>query len=387
MGERSLGIRSGVNKQGWEETDFPLICDPCLGDSPYINMQKFNLGKECRICQRPFTVFKWKAGMKGRFKRTEICQTCARLKNVCQTCLFDLQYGLPVEVRDKFLGENKVNIPVCDGNRDYWAQLATQNINELALPYKEMTNPILQKISRNNIVNYDRNLPQVCSFFLKGECNRGESCSFRHSKEPDLQTAYNIKDRFYGVNDPISKKILTNIENFQFVKPPEDDTITTLVVSLVEKDMVHDLKPALEVHGTLEELVLHQNHAFARFKDRKSAEAAMKNSFTNLVVKGKNLFIVWAKKLTSDDFDARSVASHTLTDGSVLVPSFGIDLKERPTAPLPKLPPMDMQEASQQNTHLAAILKTSSLQDYDNTKAGVTGGLKPQKKSLNLVNY
>jgi len=28
-----------------------------------------------------------------RFKKTEICQTCAKLKNVCQTCIFDLQYG------------------------------------------------------------------------------------------------------------------------------------------------------------------------------------------------------------------------------------------------------------------------------------------------------
>ena len=72
---------------------------------------------------RPFTVFKWKAGTNGRFKKT-----CAKLKNVCQTCLFDLQYGLPVEIRDKFLGESKINVPVCEGNRDYWSQLATENV-------------------------------------------------------------------------------------------------------------------------------------------------------------------------------------------------------------------------------------------------------------------
>lgn len=386
MGERSLGIRSGVHKQGWEEADFPLICDTCLGDSPYINMQKFNLGKECRICTRPFTVFKWKAGTKGRFKRTEICQTCAKLKNVCQTCVFDLQYGLPVEIRDKFLGENKVNIPACEGNRDYWAQLATQNLDQLALPYEQTANPVLEKISRNNLVNFDRNLPQVCSFFLKGECNRGDSCSFRHTKEPDLQSAYNIKDRFYGVNDPISKKILTNIENYEFVKPPEDKSINTLVVSLVEKDMVHDLKVALEVHGPLDQLYLDNNHAFAQFHERKSAEAAMKNTFTNLVVKGKNLFVVWAKKLTDSPQDPH-LARCTLPDETVLVPAFGIDLRETKAPPLPKLPPMEMQELSQQNAHLSSVLKTSSLTDYDSTKTGVTGGLKPQKRGLNLVNY
>ena len=29
-----------------------------------------------------------------RFKKTEVCQTCAKLKNVCQTCLLDLDYGM-----------------------------------------------------------------------------------------------------------------------------------------------------------------------------------------------------------------------------------------------------------------------------------------------------
>ena len=56
-------------------------------------------GKECKVCSRPFTVFRWCPGAKMRFKKTEVCQTCAKLKNVCQTCLLDLQYGLPVQVR------------------------------------------------------------------------------------------------------------------------------------------------------------------------------------------------------------------------------------------------------------------------------------------------
>ena len=37
-----------------------------------------------------------------RFKKTEVCQTCAKLKNVCQTCLLDLDYGkLYSDRRDK----------------------------------------------------------------------------------------------------------------------------------------------------------------------------------------------------------------------------------------------------------------------------------------------
>ena len=129
MSERGFGIRSGARKQGWETTEFPITCENCLGDNPSIRMKKTHLGKECKICNRPFTVFSWQAGTRGRFKKTEICQTCSKLKNVCQTCLFDLEYGLPVEIRDKFLANKKVSIPECEGNRDYWSQLANQNVS------------------------------------------------------------------------------------------------------------------------------------------------------------------------------------------------------------------------------------------------------------------
>lgn len=81
-----------------------------------------------KICTRPFTVFRWKAGTKGRYKKTEVCQTCAKMKNVCQTCLFDLEYGLPVQVRDKFLEENQVVIPANTANRDFFIEQANRNV-------------------------------------------------------------------------------------------------------------------------------------------------------------------------------------------------------------------------------------------------------------------
>lgn len=54
---------------------------------------KDKYGTECKICNRPFTTFRWCPGPRMRYKRTEVCQTCAKLKNVCQTCLLDLEYG------------------------------------------------------------------------------------------------------------------------------------------------------------------------------------------------------------------------------------------------------------------------------------------------------
>ena len=56
-----------------------------------------------------------------RYKKTEICQTCAKLKNVCQTCLLDLHYNLPVQVRDTALGITN-DAPRSEINREYFAQ-------------------------------------------------------------------------------------------------------------------------------------------------------------------------------------------------------------------------------------------------------------------------
>lgn len=55
---------------------------------------KDRYGSECKICNRPFTTFRWCPGAGMRYKKTEICQTCSKLKNVCQTCLLDLEFGL-----------------------------------------------------------------------------------------------------------------------------------------------------------------------------------------------------------------------------------------------------------------------------------------------------
>lgn len=77
---------------------------------------KQEFGQECKICNRPFTVFRWNPGQGGRFKKTEVCTTCAKIKGVCQTCLLDLEYGLPVQVRDAALGR-KNQAPSSDINK------------------------------------------------------------------------------------------------------------------------------------------------------------------------------------------------------------------------------------------------------------------------------
>lgn len=50
MGEKGQGIRAGVNKQGWEKADFPILCETCLGDNPYVRMSRSEFGRECKVC-------------------------------------------------------------------------------------------------------------------------------------------------------------------------------------------------------------------------------------------------------------------------------------------------------------------------------------------------
>uniref|UniRef100_A0A915C2V9 STL11/RBM22-like N-terminal domain-containing protein n=2 Tax=Ascarididae TaxID=6250 RepID=A0A915C2V9_PARUN len=80
------------NRKTWEDAEFPILCQTCLGSNPYIRMMKDRHGAECKICQRPFTNFRWMPGKGMRYKKTEVCQTCAKMKNVCQTCLLDLEF-------------------------------------------------------------------------------------------------------------------------------------------------------------------------------------------------------------------------------------------------------------------------------------------------------
>lgn len=63
-----------------------------------------------------------------RFKKTEVCQTCSKIKNVCQTCLLDLEYGLPIQVRDAAL-KLKDELPRSDVNKEFYIQNIEQEVH------------------------------------------------------------------------------------------------------------------------------------------------------------------------------------------------------------------------------------------------------------------
>lgn len=200
-----------------------------------------------------------------RFKKTEVCQTCSKLKNVCQTCLLDLEYGLPIQVRDAAL-KMKDDLPKSDVNKEYYIQNMEREVGFVFLGEKlyislffffklarsdpgsvnsklNEPNDLLMRLART-APYYKRNRPHVCSFWVKGECRRGEECPYRHEKptDPDDPLAdQNIKDRYYGVNDPVADKLLKRAAAMPALPPPDDKTITTLYIgnlgNLTEQDI------------------------------------------------------------------------------------------------------------------------------------------------------
>ncbi len=102
--------------------DFPFICEVCLGPNPYLRMIKMPMARECKISARPYTAFRWQPGSEARYKETIIAADVAIAKNVCQVCLMDMEYNLPVAVRDRLAGKaggsSAIAVPESDVNKE-----------------------------------------------------------------------------------------------------------------------------------------------------------------------------------------------------------------------------------------------------------------------------
>jgi len=169
-----------------------------------------------------------------------------------------------------------------------------------ALGKSQTASDLLMKLARTSPY-YKRNRPHICSFWVKGECKRGEECPYRHEKptDPDDPLAdQNIKDRlvfaysykvdlsqrnrrpgscltdyrrmntpsfrlylngctslhsqllemspfknllffsrYYGMNDPVAEKLLRRADQMPKLEPPEDKTITTLYIGNLGEKM------------------------------------------------------------------------------------------------------------------------------------------------------
>ena len=246
-----------------------------------------------------------------RFKKTEVCQTCSKMKNTCQTCLLDLEYGLPVQTRDQALAIQD-NIAKSDVNKEFFTQNMEREIANTdgtaavgRVGKAQKSNDLLLRLARTQPY-YKRNRPHICSFWVKGTCKRGEECPYRHEKPTDPDdplSDQNIKDRYYGINDPVANKLMARLtDRTKQELPPADESITTLYVGgLGEAVGEKELKGHFYQFGEIHLVFMSQKHncAFVQFVSRKDAEEACSKSAGRLVIKGRRLNVKWGRSQSS----------------------------------------------------------------------------------------
>lgn len=293
-----------------------------MGDNPYVRMMRRPFGTVCNVCGRPTTLFMWKAGRKGRMKRTVICHTCSKLKNACQSCVYDLTYGLPLKVRDEVLetyggggaSGMEVGVPRSELSLNYFGQQADREVEGMGLDPASAVPPeahreLLSMADRQP--RYERNRPKLCTFHLRGVCTRGMECPYSHdipedyweNKEfyqKDIQRS--IKDRFFGTKDPTADKMLERHQSqLQELKAPDEDS-TTLFVSGVTADVTEQaLRDVFYVHGELKSVRISRRSecAFIEYVARAGAETALRDTMGKLVIGDARMRVRWADQQRS----------------------------------------------------------------------------------------
>ncbi|RHZ47003.1 Pre-mRNA-splicing factor ECM2 [Aspergillus thermomutatus] len=317
-------IKQDLNRSGWESTDFPSVCENCLPDNPYVQMLKEDHGAECKICTRPFTIFRWKADRTARTKRTTICLTCARLKNCCQCCMLDLSFGLPIVVRDAAL-KMVAPGPESSINREYYAQEHEKEIEEGrgAVEAYEKTDEKARELLRRlaNSEPYYRkprqqlegpsdgsteapptDAPVVHSRYGNGPGPIRTSESRRGTPLPGRGRG-NMRGGRGGRPFPGTAQIPPSPEDYL---PPADPNITSLFVTGVEDDLPeHTLRTFFTQFGQLRSLICsHRAHcAFVNFATREGAEAAAQHCQGKAVIQGCPLRVRWGKPKPLDNMD------------------------------------------------------------------------------------
>ncbi|KAF2871870.1 hypothetical protein BDV95DRAFT_492403 [Massariosphaeria phaeospora] len=312
-------IKQDLNRSGWETTDFPSVCERCLPQNPYVQMLKEDYGAECKICTRPFTIFRWKADRTARQKRTNICLTCARLKNCCQCCMLDLSFGLPIAVRDAAL-KMVAPGPQSDINRQYYAQEHEKEIEEGrgALEAYDKTDEkareLLQRLATSEpFYKKQRRLEaeegEAGQKLLTAPGASASSSAGGHVPGPirtkDTRGTFSGRGglrasrdgRLPGAQAP---------PNPQDWLPPADPNVASLFVTGVEDDLPeHDIRTHFAQYGQLRSVVCsHRAHcAYINYVKREDAVAAAETLKGRVVIKGCPMKVTWGKPKQLDSMD------------------------------------------------------------------------------------
>ncbi|KAL7621687.1 Pre-mRNA-splicing factor slt11 [Parahypoxylon ruwenzoriense] len=306
-------IKQDLNRSGWESTDFPSVCENCLPPNPYVKILKEDYGAECKICTRPYTVFSWTADRAhGRKKRSNICLTCARMKNCCQCCMLDLQFGLPIQLRDAAL-KMVAPGPSSEINREYFAQNNEQAIEEgHGTEEYEKTDEKARELLRR--------LANSKPYFRKGRAIEDGSAG----SEPGASSSGGSPAVGAGVGGPgpirtrdsraaaaagagagarpgrggrpfpSASQLPPGPKDYL---PPADKSIMSLFVTGVEDDLPeYKIRDFFKAHGKIKSLICsHMSHcAFINYETREAAERASEACQGRAVIAGCPLRVRWS---------------------------------------------------------------------------------------------
>ena len=339
--------------------DFPMLCETCLGSNPYIRMVKLPPGaKLCKITGKAYQAFRWKpAG--GREKETIVSYKVAKERNICQTCLNDMKYGVPAGVRDQLEAAESSGLIM----QTPQGLMLTEKGADSAIGMTLQTLKTSQERHlREGKVAY-RNLAKLCSFWTQGTCTRvlGKTCPFRPCcgsfafpelsskalrdaliarlekegavevmKSLDTATRDALQNCKKGLNqeseiasrvhgtDSLTSKYLNKMNQKKLSKSigaPPDSEVGTLWIGGVDETIAKDdlSSKLLEVAGEYDSLrVVNQAKcAFVTYSDQTAAIAAGNKLYQNFNLGGKDLSVRWAKpkvKKRSSEDDGNSGA-------------------------------------------------------------------------------
>ncbi|KAJ4865359.1 RNA recognition motif domain-containing protein [Trichoderma breve] len=306
-------IKQDLNRSGWETTDFPSVCENCLPENPMVKMLKEDYGAECKLncqCTRPFTVFSWAAERaQGRKRRTNVCLTCARLKNCCQSCMLDLSFGLPITVRDAALKMIAPG-PRSDVNREYFAQNNEKLIEEgkAGTEEYEKTDEKARELLRRLAASkpYFRKGRTVDESELAGARAGGNAAVGAgvggpgpiRTRDSRAAAAAGARPGGKGRGRPAFPSAAQLPPSPKDWLPPDDPNIMSLFVTGVEDDLPeHKLRDFFKVHGKIKSLVCsHMSHcAFINYETRDGAEKAAAACQGRAVIAGCPLRIRWGQ--------------------------------------------------------------------------------------------
>jgi len=347
-------------------TNFPMLCETCLGPNPYLRMVKLPFGhKLCKVTNKPYQSFRWKpAG--GRQKECIISFAVAKERNICQACLNDMKYGVAAGLRDNLLKNEPYNINN-NTTMSTGAPLMLKQDGEEVEQKEE--GPGAKKLRRiaeasqqqqNEAKVAFRNLPKLCSFWVAGTCSRcvRKTCPFRPCcgayefpelaplqdktirssliaslKEDGAATVMvnldqktrlalmnngkgqnrdeHIRARVQGNDASTTKRLgimAANSNNkTKGIPVTKDETITSLWIGRFHRQITeHELRNIVTPSGVCTSVrIMPEMYAFVEYSDHEVAKEALAKMHGNIDLEGQSLDVRWGSSKNNQKKRAR----------------------------------------------------------------------------------